>query len=1838
MLKKLPIVARFAILLLLIFLQACDQKSATKVVEVDPGFSAYINGFTSGVIGSQSTIKILFNQAIPGAQQEASVPTDLLTFHPPLAGNARWQDAQTLVFYPDAPLPSGAVYLAELQLHQLLEVPKAFQTLHFNFSILQQSISLTSFTLFAPEITQPERVQLQLALRTNDFSLPNLMEQCLQIQLNDKALSATWNHEANGREHALTTASIERLNHEQFVQIRWDGSPLGSDSKGEETIRIPPLGEFTLQQVNIHQQPQLHIALAFSDPIQADQELQGLVYLASGVPLRLEAEGNIIRAWPKRGLKAHETLHIHSSLRNSLGHQLQSNYVRPLQLASSLPNVERIDDGVIMPARGQTVFPFRAVNLKAVNLRIIRIFAENVPQFLQVNAMDGDEEISRVGRMIFDGQVDLVSNEAIDYGQWNTFAIDLNQYIQQEPGAIYRVLIGFERAQSLYPCGGDEEIVKLQKHQPQQDRGGYYYDNWGWYEGEMDWREKDNPCADSYYLYWDRGISANLISSSLGMVAKQSEEELYDVFVTDLNSTEPIAGVQVEAFNYQQQSLGSASTNAQGMARIRSGERPYLLLAQRGKERAYLRVDPASSLSLSLFETRGSEVKKGIKGFVYGERGVWRPGDSLHIGFLLDDPQASLPPSHPVRLEVSDPRGKLCFQQSLPLGENQHCVFHFPTAQDAPTGLWRAKVTVGTSVFYKSLRIESIKPNRLRIAHTLPEVIPAATRTTHQMQVHWLYGAPGSQLKLRVEAELQRINTKFESYDDFRFDDLSKPFYAPEPIVTELTTDAQGKVSYALDLPEIDDAPGMLQLRLATKIFEAGGDFSQDYLNQRYSPYTSYAGLRFSGGAHWGEAINTAQEQSMMLAAVDANGRPLSKKLLVSIYKLRWNWWWEGEGSADQYLNSRSSELLWEGEADVQNGKSAFSLQLSQPCWGKLLIRVSDPESGHSASQLVFAEYPGWAEESGETPEAAAILKLESQKPSYQVGDEVVVRWPSGSKGRLLVTLEKGDRLLKQIWMPTEEGLAEYRFKATEEMSPNVYVSAHLIQPHQQQANSLPIRMYGVIPITIENPNTHLHPQIEAPQEVRPESTFNVTVSEKTGRAMSYTLAVVDEGLLSLTRFETPDPWKAFHQKEALGVRSWDLYRFVMNARTAGLHPLLATGGDQALDFKDMQEVNRFKPVVRYYGPFFLKAGKKASHPIPLPNYLGAVRVMVVAGSNGAFGHAEKEVQVKQPLMVLSTLPRVLGPSEEIVVPVQVMAMNDALQKVKVRVKNLALLERIGPAEQEIQFSKSGEQTVYFRFKVAQQLGAAKIRVEVEGGGFQAFEETSVQVRPANPRIAREEYALVEVGQSWSTTLNSPGLRGTEEAQLSVSPFPDLGIQKHLAYLIQYPHGCIEQTTSAVFPQLFLHRLSTINAAQGSQIQDNVRAALQKLRSFQTTYGGFSYWPGQSQVSTWGTNYAGHFMLEAQLQGYDLPVGLREQWLRFQKEEAAKWSRRTGSIGYDQTDLIQAYRLYTLALAQAPDLGAMNRLRNDPLLSNKAAWRLAAAYALVGQTAIAQEMVKLDPNREAYTEMGNTYGSSLRDLAMCIETLGYLKEYSRAAPWMQELARELNHGWHSTQTRAYALLAFAKLLGDAPQQNEYAFNLQIDQQIEKVNAQTAAYVTNLPKSALQGKKLAVSNTSPMPLFLSLTQSGIPLEDKVEEQQSDLLMKVQYFNLQGQPIEVKQIQQGADFKAVVQITHPGIRGNYEEMALEQIFPSGWQIVNRRVNGEATPSQNLDYQDLRDDRVFSYFDLPANKTITVEVLLNATFAGKFYQPAIRCSAMYDHSVQAVKKGGWIEVVAQ
>lgn len=1830
-----------AIVVLLLLISCSKEKTDVSRIYVDPGFSTYINAFTSGVISSESAIKVILIEPYANAKVGELVQNDLFSFEPSINGNTYWLDDQTLEFRPDESLVSGRSYKVNFGLHKLLDVPDEYEDLEFGFVVLKQRLRV-SFDGMKATTDDFSEQELFGKVKTSDLVDPLLLQKTLSAKQNGKTLEVIWEHLEDRKTHNFFVKGVVRDLDTDPVFISWDGDLIGSDVKDEMEIEIPPLDEFSVVQIRADQTSGLYYSVQFSDPIDIDQDLTGLISLKSNKELRYVISGQEVRVYPKGKPSEIETLQVDRAVMNTKGMKLNKDFEKDLFFNLEKPAVELLGDGVIMPSSGNVSFPFKAINLKAVNVRVLKVYEHNINQFFQSNQFDGSSDLARVGRLVYDKSIDLLSDESLDYGEWNNFSVGLNDIIESEPGSIYRVMLSFEPHQSLYPCADSVAIASSLKRKKLNFDSDSYFRPDSWFRRDYNYKDINNPCTTSYYQYYDRAKSANIFSSNLGIIAKETANNNYNVTVTDLRTSDPMGGVKIEAFNFQNIKIGQGSTNREGVVQFTTETKPYLLVASKAKQKGYLRVDKGSALSVSLYDVGGSKIDNGIKGFIYGERGVWRPGDSIYLSFMLEDKLNVLPESHPIIMELLDPMGKSYEKLIKTEGEKGLYGFTFKTDASDPTGKWQAVATVGSSKFRKSLKIETVKPNRIKIDYDFGPLIYSDQKIASNLDAKWMYGSPASNLKVTSELTVASVKTTFESYEGFSFDDRSIEFYYQEPLQIEAKTNSKGKVKLDFNWSKPNATPGMLKFSFNTKVFEKGGDFSQDFLSKKYSPFKSYVGLKLEAGSNWLSALDTEEKHKMAIASVDEKGKPLDKNVTIELYKMDWNWWWEGNGDNEitHYINRRSQELIKTSNFKVTGGKSFFELSFPEAGWGKYLVRVIDTKSGHSSTQTFFGSYSSWYNDSsGGDNSAASALNLETDKEQYNVGEKIQVTVPSGGIGNIYVTVEKGNKIIDQMWVKANENSTIISLDASVEMTPNIYVSATLIQPHVQDKNSLPIRMYGIIPVRVYDKQTILEPVINAPSALQPEKNFKVSVKERNGKAMAYTLAVVDEGLLSLTRFKTPDAWDNFYTKEALSVSTWDMYRYVMSAQTGKMSPLLAIGGDEALNYKEDAEANRFKPVVTYLGPFFLDKGQEKSHQIHMPNYIGAVRIMVVGGYQGTYGSAEKELQVKQPLMVLSTLPRVLGPTETVKIPINIITMDDKIKEVNVKISTDELLKPIGSNQQVVSIDKKGEKTIYFDYQVARKLGVAKFKVDISSGNHHAFEELEILVRPPNPKITSSTDHMLESKELWSKQYEATGINGSNSASLQISRIPNLDLEKHLNYLIGYPHGCIEQTTSSVFPQLFLPELISLSTSDKAEINSNIIAGIQRLKIFQVASGGFAYWPGGDMPSEWGTNYAGHFMLEAKNKGYELSKELLNGWLKYQKLAASNWQRtHYRYYGRYGGDLSQAYRLYTLALSGNGDLGAMNRLRNDTLLSNMGAWRLAAAYAIMGRKDVASELTERSREIVAYRSMGYSFGSDVRDMAMMLETMHYTEDKQEGYSLLKDITSRLNSGWHSTQTRAYSLLAIGKFIGASNTSEALQAEVLINGKKESVTLKSAVWSFDLEKDDLKSGSIEVMNNSEQKLFVSLTQSGIPVEVIQQPKEKGLVMSVDYKDLSGMNMNIKSIEQGRDFKAVITVKHPGVRDDYKEVALNQVFPSGWQIVNTRVaesDGESSQS-NYTYRDIRDDRVYTYFDLERGETKTFEVLLNATFVGKYYMPAIFCAPMYDESVQSLKAGQWVEVV--
>ncbi|MBL7833013.1 MAG: hypothetical protein JNK18_03630 [Cyclobacteriaceae bacterium] len=1819
---------------------------------INPAFGEYISSYTAGVIPSGSNLIIVLTNNVADSAaigQETSV--NLFDFSPSIKGKAFWVDARTVEFRPDARLTSGQVYEATFKLAKLTTVPSELQEFKYSFQVIPQNFEASIDNIKPYVKTELKRQKIEGVLNTADFAEKDIIEKMLEAKQDNNALKISWVHGTDGKQHNFVIEDVSRKDQASLVNLTVKGGPLGVNRDDAQDIEIPALGDFKIVNAKVVQNPTQYVILQFSDPLKEKQELNGLISIPESANLDFDIHDNEIWVYPSARLAGSKTVSVEAGVRNILDYRMSKRATWEVMFEQLKPEVKIAGKGVILPSTDGLVLPFEAVNLRSVDVEIIKIFENNVLQFLQVNSLSGQQELRRVGKSILKKTIALDNSGVTDLGKWNRFTLDIAKLINSEPGAIYQVKFSFKKSYSTYFCEDSGTEDNLEEIEEEEDDS---YDNYSSYEGDYEyyeyddyyygddyeWEQRDNPCHASYYTS-SRTVRRNILASDLGLLAKSGSDGNTLIFVTDLKTTEPLSGIQVDVYDYQQQVVGTATTDSDGKAEIKTKGKPYVLVAKNGAQRGYLTLNDGTSLSLSNFDVSGEYVQKGLKGFLYGERGVWRPGDTLHLSFILEDKAKTLPAAHPVVFELQNPQGQVVNRIVRSTSENGFYDFTTSTKPDAPTGNWTARIKVGGTEFNQNIKIETVKPNRLKINLDFGTERLLSPNVTGSLDVKWLHGAPGRNLKAEFEVLLSKVPTTFAKYQDYDFEDPSRQFSSESVLVYEGSTDSEGHANVDTNLELSSAAPGFLNAVFKGKVYEESGNFSVDRFVLPYSPYSAYVGIKTPKGEPYTGVLYSDTTHKVEFATVDANGNPLSKKLDVNIYKLNWRWWWDNSSDyIANYVEGSYAQAIKTGTVTTANGKGSWNFQIKSPEHGRYFIRACDPESGHCTGQIIYVDEPGWYSRMREDDNSggATMLSFNADKPSYNIGEKINLTIPGTGQGRALISIESGSKVLKTYWVETRQGENKFSFEATSEMAPNVYAHVSLLQPHAQTENDRPIRLYGVTAIGVEDPATHLQPEISMPDVLEPGEKVTIKISEKEGRKMTYTVAMVDEGLLDITRFKTPDAWSRFYAREALGVRTWDLYDEVMGAFGSRIERLLAIGGDADLAAKeDDPRANRFKPVVKFFGPFTLDKGDTKSHTFTMPQYIGSVKTMVVAGYDGAYGKADKATPVRKPLMVLATLPRVLGPEETLKLPVTLFTQEKGIRNVKVDVKITGPVSVTGSSSQTVAMSPAGDMTVDFDLAVKSAIGIAKVEVTASSGNFKASDVIEIEVRNPNPPVTKVTEALVDAGKTWSSPVVPFGIAGTNTALLEVSTIPPINLGSRLDYLIHYPYGCIEQTTSSVFPQLYLDRVKELTETEKAKIQINVTAGIERLKSFLTRSGGFAYWPGQADANEWGTSYAGQFLIAAGEKGYFVPADMMKRWKKYQKDKALEWRF---ADGYYNSDLMQAYRLYTLALSGSPELGAMNRLRETANLSVSGTWLLAAAYAKAGQLEAAKKLVaSLSPVVKPYRELGYTYGSDVRDRALILETLSLIGDRNRGLQVFKEVASSLSnpYSWMSTQEVAVCLKAVADFAGTEKGDLRFEYTLNNGKTVS-VGSTAAISQIAIPVDGANKVNVQIKSESKGALYTRLIMQGSPARGGEEEAESNLTVDIAYTDENGSPIDPSKLQQGTEFIAVVTVTHPGVRSRYENLALSQIFPSGWEINNLRLDGDQGTLANsaFTYQDIRDDRVYTFFDLYNRESKTFRVSLTATYAGSYYLPAVSCEAMYDKSIYARQKGQVVEVV--
>lgn len=1838
--------------------------------------SKYVYAFTSGSISRDDVVRVRFvNAAVLQEQVGKDVPASIFSTDPKIEGKAVWEDDRTIKLSPAKALTPGKRYTARVALKRIYtDAPKIARSFEFDFNVRELAYDVVTDGLSA-DPNDPRQQRVTGRVRVNEACEAAKIEQMLAAKQGNKALLVSWEHSQDGLSHEWTVVGVERSNTDTNVRLSWAGSPIGVEKSVSEEQPVPAFGEFVVLSAKAVQLEEQYVLLNFSDPISAAQDLAGLLRIENYTgKLRYVSDGNFVRVYPGNRITGAKKIMIDGSIRSVAGQILNTAAEWTLNFEDLKPGVRLVGRGAIIPQQsgGGVIFPFEAVGLTAVDVEVFKIFNSNILQFMQVNEIEGEQELQRVGKIVLQKKFDLAAiNPDASSKVWQRYALDLKDMIEKDPGAIYQVRLAFKMEYTACPTAS----IAVGESDDEEDgvvtsiMGGYrgiYWDdsdNEYWWDESDDynWDNRENPCSKEYYNA-EHFSKRNVFVSDLGLTAKRGRDGSLFLAVTDLHSAQPVSGIDIELLSFQLQPIAKTRTEGDGTVMVEGlRETPFLAVATGNGRRGYLRMADGNALSLSRFDVAGVESQRGLKGYIYGERGVWRPGDSLFLNFVLEDKTGRLPQGHPVVFELRDPSGSLQHRVVQTAGVNGVYPFYCATRAEAKTGNWSAKVLVGGATFSRPLKIETVKPNRLKMDLNFG---PRAFLTAKDfaiagegqgingaLKVNWLHGATAQNLKSIVEMQVRAVKTEFKGYTGYAFDDPSRHFNSDPEVLFDANLDQNGQANVPLKIGEVSAAPGKLIANFKVRAFEAGGDFSTDNFALDVLPYDRFVGV-FIPTDKWGsKTLDRDGSSKINFAVLNNMGKPVANhKVTVALYRVDWRWWWDddAESGIGQFNSSELNDAVAHAELTTDaRGQASWAVKPNG--WGRYLVRIADTEEGHTAGDFFWAGYPQQLDDI-QSRNAAAMLPFTAEKEKYNVDEEVVLKVPASENGRILLTLETGTRVARHIWFDAVAGDNLLKFKAEKDMAPTVYAHVSLIQPHAQTKNDLPIRMYGVTPVNIENSATRLEAQLDMPDQLKPDEFFNIALREKGGKACVYTIDVVDEGLLDLTRFKTPNPWEAFYAREAHGVKTWDIYDYVLGAYGAELSRILAIGGDGINQkAKNATQVNRFKPCVVHLGPFRLEKGQVAKHRLKIENYVGSVRVMAVlsapaAGGEGAYGNAEKTCPVRKPLMIMPTLPRVLGPGETLRLPVEVFAMEKSVNSATISVREKSGLVSIGGAGQNsLAFSEPGQKLTYFDLKVGEKTGVAKFSISATGGGETATSDIEIEVRNPHPIITRVIDGSIEPGQTWS----QPSAKLTEfseldAAVLEVSSIPPINLSHQLEYLIRYPHGCIEQTTSTAFPQLYVDILSPISDKDKQKVQKHIEKAISKLQSFQMSSGAFAYWAGGSQASDWSGTYAGHFLLEAKSLGYAVPQQVLDKWVEYQTKTSRTWESSKNNNYYYDNELTQAYRLYSLALAGKPDLAGMNRLREQKNRYETTASLLAAAYASSGKAEAARELVNdATAQKFVYTWWGSTFGSDVRDLALKLETLTAVGDNKRGLNVAIQIASQIGEvsRWYSTHEVATSLRALSKYAKKATLGDKSDFVVKAGGREIPVNSSSAYYLYPLGNEVSSG--VSIKNTSGQRLFARVVMRGRPASEPPAEAKN-IVLNVRYTDLKGSAIDPAKLKQGTDFLAEVTVTRAStFTFNFSEMALTQIFASGWEILNTRMSdvGGGTSSP-MDYQDVRDDRVMTYFDLPYGSSPQTSriyrIQLNAAYAGRYYLPAVACEAMYDNRIRAVSPGKWVEVV--
>ncbi|MDR1482084.1 MAG: hypothetical protein LBI74_05600 [Synergistaceae bacterium] len=1784
------------VFLILAMTLICCLASAGQTAE-----GASVESFTpQGLIEIPTGIRIVFtSEMVKSADVGRDLGLDELPFTvtPLLRGNGRWTNTSTFIYMPD-----------------MREFPPAMEfTVRLNNSLSDvkgKRVSGTrEFKMNTPPLTLRSIAQVNYDIERSEihyrlsFNLPVNQSRLAEY------LSIT-DSKGNVLSYSLVGSGSDSIQQIRIAQFEDDSDITMSIEKGlppetgvlglQERTSVKIARDLTLKiggtSIN-NSVDGAHLFISTSAPVDEDK-FRPFIEVTPERDFSLEADWGGI--WIRGDFKARDmiTVKFRKGLPALRGPGLAEDCARLFVIPDIYPSVAFSSGGrFISPVNESAILPVSMVNAEDLNVRISRVYNNNVPFVLRY---DWGRYVYDLAETVFEKtyQITAEPNESVEY------SIDLKKILNGGKG-LYEVYVSKKDH-----WASDGRLINI------------------------------TDIAGSMKL-WETGALA---------------------WANSITDGKPIEGVKVSIYSQSNQLLAEGLTDGLGLCAMERSQpwepnlMPRVAVLERGDDISVLPLD-SGIWSEGAPEYAGLPYSNGeYIGICFTPRGVFRPGESVPINVLMRERDLSLKEPFPVVLKVTTSTWMEWKSETINLSPMGFGGTVVQTSDSAPTGSWRAEIFIpGESkpLASTNFMIEDFVPPRIAVDVSLDKnELFADDEAELSISAQYLFGAPADGLNFEVATLVTPREYTHPNWSGFRFINCTAEFSRRETEEGGGALSRDGKANFTISRRSYD-APSVLDFTIRTGVMEDSGRWVYKSLTAPFYPSRTLLGIMPPDGA-----ISTKKSIPFKFAAIDTSGEPVAlDDARLSVFKTYQRYVALFEEGRRRYVTRTEQVPLENFESvPISFNDGSASEDIIFETSGTYLIVIEDEETESKAAIRVYVYNSNWGYYTDEAslPEN---LNITLDKPLYKAGDRANIRVSGASGGSTLLTVET-DRVLRSYVSSAGEGSSEFSIDITEDMAPNAWITAHLVKPAVAEDVWSAHRAFGAVPINVDCSSRALSIDIVQPEELSPNARndFRVQLRDSNGDGVrgEVVLMLVDEGVLSLTGFETPDFFEYYMRRRGLQVAAHDIYEDLMPLYLKN-SPALSPGGGMTEDsYGKMTKASlspikakRFR-VLTVSDRVVTDENGSASASLEIPEFSGNARLMAVGASSGAFGSSERNFVTARDVVAEIALPRAVAPLDTFESQIQLFNTTGLSLDVEIDlgIDGPILITREGdrkvPSDDAREYHdkitlppSESPRSVSFLMEAGEEAGLSKFTLSLRYPGGEMSETTELAVRPPYPRVSETGSAIVPAGASVGISFKNKLYPGTEGTVVNMSGLPSVELSDMAMFLAYYPYSCLEQTISrgrALLSQPDLVARIYPDLGARSQSSHELSEIIMQIRSMQSYNGAFRMW-SNSSYDDWLSVYAAHFLISCRMKGVEISEAALRSVLLYLDNLISQIPNTDEEIMYSSALALRSYISYVKSLNGDPPLGWMSYLRDN--LNHMPEYGrilLAAAYARSGQRQEARRMLgeKIAPpskNSDGQDMKMWNFDSELRTRAMYLMAWN---EIDPTGPDAAVSAAELlglfrESAYYNTQEAGWILSSLA---------DYFSFNYEeADPVLELTGGRSDRIAVSSGDETVSARVdeekiagLSVVNSGDGRGYVSWTRDGVPTETP-EPEDLGISAVVEYYDSNGMRIENNsEIEMGQRLTGVVKI-YPLAR-NVENIVVVLPLAGGLEIENPRFK-DADSGDNNTYNsrsELRDDRLIIFADY-FNGPFTWKFVMRAVTRGKFTLPPIAAEGMYSKGVRSI-----------